>query len=288
MSGHRLAPDDAAFLHAFGQRLRLMRARRGMTRRALAGQSGVSERYLAQLEAGRGNASVSVLRALARAFGADPADLIAEQPDPPPELGRLLGLVRRLAPPQIVAARRLLETQLLPDRERRERIALIGLRGAGKSTLGPLIATARGVPFFELDREVERSAGMGLAEIFELHGQAGFRRLERGALEALLARSGGLVVAVGGSVVAEPGNFALLLGACRTVWIRATPAEHMARVVAQGDLRPMADTREAMADLRAILASREALYAQADLVLDNSARTVADSARELLARLAAP
>ncbi len=167
-------------------------------------------------------------------------------------------------------------------------MALIGLRGAGKSTLGRLLARQRGAAFHELDREIEAEAGMGLAELFELHGQSGFRRLERAVLERLLAGEGALVLAAGGSIVADPATFALLLRGCRTVWVRATPEEHMARVVAQGDMRPMQDNREAMADLRTILAAREPLYARADLVLDTAGQGVEHSFAALLRLLEPP
>jgi XRE family aerobic/anaerobic benzoate catabolism transcriptional regulator len=160
-------------------------------------------------------------------------------------------------------------------------IALIGLRGAGKSTLGKLLAEHRGAPFFELDREIEREAGLSIGEIVELHGQPGYRRLERRVLERLLRDNAAMVVAAGGSIVAEPTTFELLLSQCLVVWVRAAPEVHMRRVIEQGDLRPMADSRAAMADLRAILASRESLYAQADFSLDTSAATVAASFAQL-------
>ncbi len=248
--------SDTEYLAAIGQRVRLIRARRGMTRRLLCQQSGVSERYIAQLEAGRGNVSVLVLRDIAAGLGIEPVELLRDTPDEP------------LAQPG-------------PDGARRNRIALIGLRGAGKSTLGRMLADQRGVAFHELDREIEHDAGMALAEMFELHGQAGFRRFERSALERLLAEPGGAVIAAGGGIVAEGGTYGLLLARCFTVWLRASPEEHMSRVVNQGDLRPMQDNRQAMADLKAILDSREQLYARADIELDTSGKKVGESFIEL-------
>jgi XRE family aerobic/anaerobic benzoate catabolism transcriptional regulator len=156
----------------------------------------------------------------------------------------------------------------------RDRIALIGLRGAGKSTLGPLLADRIGVPFLELDQEIEKDAGLDLGEIMELHGQAGFRRLERGVLDRLIDSHPKAVIAAGGGIVAETATFARLLGACLTVWVKAAPEDHMQRVIDQGDLRPMRDNRRSMADLRAILASREALYARADIQLETTGRDV--------------
>ena len=171
------------------------------------------------------------------------------------------------------------------DPLRRSRIALVGLRGAGKSSLGRALAARRGVPFVELDREVERRSGMELRDIFEMHGQDGFRRMERQALEATLEEGGPVVLAAGGGIVAEPATLELLLAKCLTVWVRASPEEHMQRVVTQGDDRPMRDNADAMADLRAILASREALYARADIVLDNHGRPLEESLAELELKL---
>ena len=250
--------DDLAFLHALGQRVRLLRARRGMTRRILAAQSGVSERYISAVESGTGNGSILLLRALAEALHVTLRTLLEDEPAPPP-------------PPM----RR-------PDGPH-DRIALIGLRGAGKSTLGPLRADRLDVPCLELDREVEREAGMGLGEIMELHGQAGFRRMERSVLDRLIQAYPKAVIAAGGGIVAEAETFDRLLASCLTVWIKASPQEHMQRVIDQGDMRPMRDNRRSMDDLRAILASREALYARADVQVETSGQSVAEALAALTA-----
>ena len=250
--------DDLAFLHALGQRVRLLRARRGMTRRIMAAQSGVSERYISAVESGTGNGSILLLRALAEALHVTLRTLLEDEPAPPP-------------PPM----RR-------PDGPH-DRIALIGLRGAGKSTLGPLLADRLDVPFLELDREVEREAGMGLGEIMELHGQAGFRRMERSVLDRLIQAYPKAVIAAGGGIVAEAETFDRLLASCLTVWIKASPQEHMQRVIDQGDMRPMRDNRRSMDDLRAILASREALYARADVQVETSGQSVAEALAALTA-----
>ena len=254
------ANDDVDFLQALGQRMRLLRARRGMTRRILAEQSGVSERYISAVESGTGNGSILLLRALAEALHVNLRALLEDES----------------VPPAAPAAR-------VP--EHRDRIALIGLRGAGKSTLGPLLANRLGIPFLELDQEVEKEAGLGLAEIMELHGQAGFRRMERGVLDRVIAAYPRAVIAAGGGIVAEAATFNRLLGACLTVWVKAKPEEHMQRVIDQGDLRPMRDNRRSMEDLRAILASREALYARADIQLETSGRTVAATLDALLSAI---
>jgi len=279
--------EETALLHALGSRMRLLRARRGMTQRALSERSGVSGRYIAQFEAGSGNASVLVLHRIAAALGVRMADLLVGSEEPPAELAALHAMLARLEPERLAAARRALGEFLgePSDPRRRSRIALIGLRGAGKSSLGRMLAERRGVRFVELDREVERQSGMDLRDIFEVHGQDGFRRLERAALERLLAEGEPMVLAAGGGIVAEAASYELLLAHCLTVWVRAAPEEHMQRVVTQGDERPMRGNRQAMDDLRAILASREALYARADLTLENRDRTIESTLAELVERL---
>jgi XRE family aerobic/anaerobic benzoate catabolism transcriptional regulator len=277
-----VAQVDTALLRRLGDRLRETRARRGMTRKILARDSGVSERYLAQLESGRGNASVVVLSQIAQALNLPIAELLRDENGPAVELTLIQQLLKRLPPAKLARVRAQLAREYGSAYGAREnRIALIGLRGAGKSTLGAAVAKHLGVPFVELDHEVEAEAGTSLHEIFLLHGQAGFRRYERRALERTLEKNERCVIATGGSLVSEPGTYDLLLSACLTVWLKAAPEEHMARVAAQGDYRPMAGNREAMDDLRRILAGREALYAQADVTIDTAGKTVEESLSEL-------
>jgi XRE family aerobic/anaerobic benzoate catabolism transcriptional regulator len=280
-----VAPDDAAYLRAIGERLRTIRARRGMSRRLLAEQCGVSERYIIRMESGTGNASLLVMRAVARGLGVTPVDIMAERTDEDTPLHRL---VARLTPDEALQAHALLARHFSArgDALRDRRIALIGLRGAGKSTLGRRLAAARGAAFHELDQLIARDAGTTIGAIFEQRGQGDFRRLERAALDRLLAGTDAAVIAAGGSIVATAATYERLLRACRTVWLRAAPEEHMQRVIDQGDLRPMAQSRTAMDDLRAILASREPLYARADHVLDTSGKTADESFDELLRLLA--
>lgn len=270
------------YLATLGERVRDARSRRGMSRKILAHDSGVSERYLAQLEAGEGNISVLLLRQIAAALDVPPAELIDENPGEAAEFALVTQFLKRLPRQKLAAVR----AQLVREyggahKERRERIALIGLRGAGKSTLGARLARKIDVPFVELDRQVEREAGTSLSEIFLLYGQAGYRRYERRCLERVLERHERAVIATGGSIVSEPGTFELLLSACFTVWLKAEPEEHMARVVAQGDTRPMAGNEQAMDDLRRILGGRAALYRQADVVVDTAGKSVEKSFAEL-------
>jgi XRE family transcriptional regulator, aerobic/anaerobic benzoate catabolism transcriptional regulator len=278
---------QAAYLRLLGDRIRDARARRGMTRKILARDSNVSERYLAQLETGQGNISIVLLRQIARAMGMPLADLVREEPDRPVEFALLIQTLSRLQPKELAQARKLLTDIFgtVVESERRQRVALIGLRGAGKSTLGARLAKAKGVPFIELDREVERDSGITLAEVFDLYGQSAYRRYERRALENVIESHPRVVIATGGSIVTEPATFDLLLSACFTVWLTAAPEEHMSRVVAQGDYRPMAENDEAMDDLRRILASRSALYAKADATVDTAGKTVDECLRAILVAL---
>jgi XRE family transcriptional regulator, aerobic/anaerobic benzoate catabolism transcriptional regulator len=286
--------DPKAILAELGARVRGWRARRGMTRKQLAADSGLSERFLADVETGKGNVSINSLQAAAKALHITILELLQDAPRP--AMGRVQGLLSKLDDSQLDQAYAVLAgTFGRMDRQGREkRIALIGLRGAGKSTLGAQLAAERGVPFIELDREIEREAGTAMNEILLLHGQAGFRRYERRALIRIAEEhADGVVVTTGGSIVSERETLDLLQSRFYCVWIKANPEEHMSRVVAQGDLRPFDTERnegdyftqgamgEAMDDIRRILASREALYARADAVVDTSAQSVTQSLKDL-------
>ncbi len=259
-----------------GARLRTLRAARGMSRRILARDSAVSERYLAELENGRANPSIGVLARIGSAIGVDLAALFS-----PPSRDAATALLERLGPEDRAAAGALLERHFGRAADKAERIALVGLRGAGKTTLGRLLAERLGWPFVELTREIERDYGADVAEILALAGQPGLRRQEYRALGRLVEERERAVIATPGGIVAEAGSLDLLLARTHTVWLTASPEEHMARVAAQGDRRPMADNPEAMADLRAILAARSPDYARADARLDTSGRPLEDCLDDL-------
>jgi XRE family aerobic/anaerobic benzoate catabolism transcriptional regulator len=278
--------DQRATLAELGARVRAWRARRGMTRKQLAGDSGLSERFLADVESGKGNVSINSLEATARALNITILDLLQDAPRP--ALARVQNLLGRLDDVQLDQAYAVLGASFgLADAKGREkRVALVGLRGAGKTTLGAQLAQLRGVPFVELDREIEREAGTSMNEILLLHGQAGYRRYERRALLRVAEEhADGVVMTTGGSIVSERETFDLLQSHFYCVWVKANPEEHMSRVVAQGDMRPFDVTRgatgEALDDIRRILASREALYARADAVVDTAARSVKQSLKDL-------
>lgn len=277
------------YLKVLGERVRNARARRGMTRKILARDSGVSERYLAQLESGLGNISIALLRQVARAMGMPVTDLVREGPERPVELTLLIQRLERLPPEELSGAARLLAERFGADKgvSRRSRIALIGLRGAGKTTLGRGLSERLRVPFVEMAEEIELVSGMSVDKIFDLSGQAGYRRYERRALERALESYPASVIATGGSMVSEPATYELLLNTCYTVWIKATPEEHMNRVVAQGDTRPMAGNEEAMDDLRRILEGRHQLYSKADAVIDTEGKSERESVDELVAQIEA-
>ena len=273
--------DDTQLLVAIGRRVREARERRGMARKILSKQSGVSERYLAHLEAGEANASVLLLRNVARALGVPLSALLDAQ-----ESSVEQRLIRRFLDGLPETQREEVVFRLIRDfgaeaAARKKRIALVGLRGAGKTTLGRALADALGLPFVELDREIERDAGISLSEVFSLYGQVGYRRIERRCLERIIQSDKQVVMAVGGGIVSEPDTYNLLLANCFTVWIKAPPAEHMARVVAQGDFRPMQGNAEAMEDLNRILSAREPLYRKADMTLD----TAGERSEQSLAKL---
>lgn len=275
---------DRAYLAGLGERVRQFRARRGMTRKILARDSGVSERYLAQLEGGHGNISILLLRRVATAMGLPLGDLLQEGPERPVEYALARQILDGLPATEIGPAYRALAQSLgrPAGTARGGRIALIGLRGAGKSTLGRLLAEQLNVPFIELAELIAEESGTSLSEIFSLCGQAAYRRYERRALERAIKHERA-VIATGGSIVSEAATYELLLRSCHTVWIVATPAEHMGRVMAQGDLRPMQASREAMADLKRILENRRALYGKAEAMVETTAKPIEDSAAELAA-----
>lgn len=243
---------DTRYLAQLGERLRTWRAGQGMTRRSLAAAADVSERYLAQLEAGRGNASILLLRRVAHAMEV-PVEILVREHDAEP---------------------------------RHARIALVGLRGAGKSTLGAKLARALAVAFVELDREVEREAGASLAEVFALYGQEGYRRFEKKALARVLKDHPRAVIAAGGGIVHEPESWRMLHDNCYCVWLKASAEEHMKRVMDQGDMRPFHGRAAALDEIRRLLAERESLYARADAVIDTCGRAVRESLAELRALVA--
>ena len=280
---HKIAPESD-YLKLLGERVRQTRARRGMTRKLLARDSDVSERYLAQLETGQGNISILLLRQIASALDIPLEALVLEGPEPPVDLVHTTEFLRRLPAAELAEARRLLVQHFggVDLEARHGRIALIGLRGAGKSTLGAMLAGRLEVPFLELDRLIEQESGVSLSAIFDLYGQSGFRRLERRCLDQVIERYPRFVLATGGSLVSEPATFERLLTMCFTVWLRATPEEHMQRVIAQGDMRPMADNRESMSDLKRILEVREPLYRKADVTIDTGDATSEESLEELV------
>ena len=284
VAAKKTASPGEQYLRVLGERVRQARARRGMTRRILAKDSEVSERYLAQLESGEGNVSVLLLRQIARALHIRPEMLISDSPEPSVQLAHTTELLRGLPPGEIHRAHLLLLQHFSgvdPD-SRRSRIALIGLRGGGKTTLGAMLAERLDAPFIELDRVIEQTSGVSLSVIFDLYGQSGFRRLERQCLEEILERHPRFVLSTGGSLVSEHATFERLLTTCFTIWLRATPEDHMQRVIAQGDMRPMSENRESMGDLRRILSVREPLYREADVVIETSGHTPGESLRELL------
>jgi XRE family aerobic/anaerobic benzoate catabolism transcriptional regulator len=274
--------SESGFLEQLGQRVRTMRALRGMSRKVLAKVSGISERYIAQLEAGRGNVSIVLLRRVSNAMGAHLEDLIPSG-DHAPDWQVIRDLLRKATPAQIAQAKDTLAGHSGGSSHASFcGIALIGLRGAGKSTLGKILAKRIGWNFVELNKEIEAQNGLSVAEIIALYGQEGFRRMEQAALNQLLARKELMVLATGGGIVSEPLTFDLILSSFYTIWLKAEPEEHMGRVRKQGDLRPMADDRSAMAELRNILVSREPLYARASAVVDTAGLSVDAAAARLI------
>lgn len=283
-------PRREAFLLALGERVRRLRAIRGMTRKVLSQSTGVSERHLANLERGVGNASILVLWQIARSFNCSLAELVGDVTTESPEWLLIRELLGGRPEPELQRARESLAQMFGADPgaqrpNRLQRVALIGLRGAGKSTLGQMLADDLGYPCVELNREIERVAGCGIMEIHNLYGPNAYRRYERRALEEAVQLYPEMVLATPGGLVSEPATLNLLLSQCYTVWLKASPEDHMGRVMAQGDFRPMSGNNEAMADLKRILAGREAFYAKADLTWDTSHMDVAQCFAGLRARV---
>jgi len=279
--------DRHPFLIALGERVRTLRSRRGMTRKAVALAAAVSERHLANLEYGTGNASILVLLQVADALQCSLAELLGDVSTSSPEWLLIREMLGGRSEPELRRVRLAVAAALgqsHPEAEdaRRRRIALIGLRGAGKSALGQRLADGLGYAFIELSREIEKFAGCSIDEIHALYGQPAYRRYERRALEEAIQIYPEVVIATPGGLVSDAANFNLLLGHCSTVWLQADPADHMGRVAAQGDLRPMAASREAMEDLKRILAGRSAFYSKAELHFNTSAYEGVDEAFEAL------
>jgi XRE family aerobic/anaerobic benzoate catabolism transcriptional regulator len=269
-------PEHAIFVTGIGRLVRLARAKRGMTRRQLAQESGASERYLAQIESGQGNPSVLILKSIAQALDVPIIELLPRANGGPAAMTHVLDVLARTPVAELPALAELIESHatrhVAADRGRR--IALVGLRGAGKSTLGRRLAAELACPFIELDRLVEQDYGARIPDLIEIAGLATFRRYERACLERVIDEHDTAVIATAGGIVSDAETYALLLRRSHTIWVRASPDEHMKRVMEQGDFRPMAQNREAMADLVAILDARRADYARAQAELDTSGDTI--------------
>jgi XRE family aerobic/anaerobic benzoate catabolism transcriptional regulator len=277
-------------LAGLGSRVKLLRARRGMPRRLLAVAADVSERHLANLESGVGNVSVLVLDQVARALDCSLAELLGDETTSSPEWLMIRHLLQGRGPDDLTAAHKQLSSLFAAPRQpgsRLQRIAFIGLRGAGKSTLGRMVGEALGRPFIELGHEITRLAGCSPAEIQALYGPNAYRRYERQALDEVLGTHAACVIATAGGLVSEPATLDMLLTNCFTVWLRATPEDHMNRVIAQGDLRPMVGAREAMQDLKLILESRAAFHAKADVSFDTSGQSLQAAFTGLMALIRA-
>jgi XRE family aerobic/anaerobic benzoate catabolism transcriptional regulator len=279
-------PERHPFLVALGERVRNLRSRKGMTRKAVAVAADVSERHLANLEYGTGNASILVLLQVTQALNCSLAELMGDVSTSSPEWLLIRELLQHRNEADLRRARlSILETLGagggVDAQGRQSRVALIGLRGAGKSTLGRRLAENLGFPFIELSREIEQFAGCGISEIHNLYGANAYRRYERRALEEAIQIYPEVVIATPGGLVADSANFNLLLTHCTTVWLQADASDHMGRVAAQGDMRPMAASAEAMEDLKRILEGRAAFYSKADLAFNTSAQGLEDSVERL-------
>jgi XRE family aerobic/anaerobic benzoate catabolism transcriptional regulator len=282
-SPRRAKTNDERYLKLLGERVRDARARHGMSRRMLARDSGISERYLAELESGRGNFSIVLMRHLAKAIDVPVAELVGDESARPVEYKLLVERIGRLDASELAEASTILAQRFGDRAGKAERIALIGLRGAGKTTLAGMLAKQLGWECLELSREIEAEAGVSVEEIFELWGQAGYRRYERRALDRIISRKNRVVLATGGGLVSEPSTFERLLDSFFTVWLQASPQQHWDRVIGQGDHRVEGSgDSEALTDMRRILTQREPLYRKADAHVDTSGKSARQSLKELL------
>jgi XRE family aerobic/anaerobic benzoate catabolism transcriptional regulator len=269
-----------------GRAVRLGRAKRGISRRQLAHESGISERYLAQVESGEGNPSVITLRAIAQAIGMPAAELLPQLQPADSERAKIAALITRMPDNELPALMQNIERQLngaAAADDRAGRIALVGLRGAGKSTLGRKLAAELDCPFVEINKVIEQEYGAAISILIENSGVGAFRRYERAALERVIAENDRVVIATAGGIVANADTYALLLRRTHAVWLKASPQEHMTRVMRQGDFRPMERNREAMEDLKAILDARSADYSRAESQVDTAGQTAAQSLAKLQA-----
>jgi XRE family transcriptional regulator, aerobic/anaerobic benzoate catabolism transcriptional regulator len=262
------------FLTALGERVRALRARRGLTRKSLAAAADVSERHLANLEYGTGNASILILQQVANSLQCSLAELLGDVTTSNPEWLMIREQLAHADDAMIRRVRLSIDDMLGASggQTRNQRVALIGLRGAGKSTLGQRLADDLGFPFVEVNREIEKLAGCSVNEIQALYGMNAYRRYEKRALEAVIQANQQAIIATPGGMVSDVATFNLLLSACTTVWLKAEPEDHMQRVIAQGDMRPMASSKEAMEDLKQILKGRAAFYSKADVTINTSAQ----------------
>jgi XRE family aerobic/anaerobic benzoate catabolism transcriptional regulator len=282
------APEKHPVLFALGQRVKTMRARRGIPRRVLAATAAISERHIANLESGTGNVSVLILDQIAQALDCSMAELLGDETAASAEWLMIRKILDGRGPEALLQAHQAL-TELFvarPAGQRSDRIALVGLRGAGKSTLGRMLAARLARPFIELRGEVARLAGGAPAEIQALYGSTTFRRYERQALEETLRTQRSCVIATAGGLASDPASMQLLISNCFTIWLQASPEEHMSRVIAQGELRPTADPRAAIEDLRLVLESRSPFYAKADLAFSTSGKTLDEAFAGLVGLLA--
>lgn len=281
------ARGAGGFAADVGRMVRLGRAKRGISRRKLAADSGISERYLAQIEGGQGNPSVNVLKSIADAISVPVFELLPRAGLANSALEHVIDILTRLPSAELPAIAAAIQERCGAAADRGRRIALVGLRGAGKSSLGRKLAEQLGVPFLELNQVIEQNYGASVAMLIELSGLATFRKYEHECLQRVIAEHDAAVIATAGGIVSNPQTYELLLRRTHAIWIKARPEEHMARVIAQGDFRPMAHNREAMGDLVAILDARSADYARAESELDTSGSSVEQSLTDLI-RLVSP